>query len=491
MPYFPIDPPPGVVRTGAEYKVRGRYYDANLIRWVNGALQPIGGWLQHSLTPVTGRPRAMHSWRDNTGVPWLAVGTESNLFAMTRDGAMFDITPSGFTAGRPDATTGAGYGAGDYGDGLYGTPRDSAYSILPASVWSLDNYGQDLVGVMADDGYIYLWELDTGTPADVLTDAPTASSLVVTAEHIIMAFGAGGDPRLIKWCDIDDPTDWAEAVDNYARQQTLHTDGQIMGGININGGTLVFTDNEVWIAQFIGQPSVYGFHQRGSGCGLVSLNGVVAAQSSAFWMSNNGFWRYDGYAQPLQCDVQDYVFSDFNNVQASKVFAIHVSQFKEIWWFYPSGSSDEIDRYVVYNYVEGWWSIGSRARLAGLDKGAFPYPMMTGANGHVYDHEYGTERAGIKAYATAGPFEFGEGDKVVHLRKIVPAGQTLGSVQVSFRTRFYPEGDETVSGWYSLTENTDVRITCRQLEVTFRASDSTNDFRVGRFRLEGTLGGLR
>lgn len=481
--YVTLDLPPGVYRTGTEYKSRKRWYSTDLMRWTSGSFEPIGGWVEHSTTTVTGMPRAVIAWKDNGGTPWAVVGTESNLYAMTRSGILTDITPTGFTAGRADAKTGAGYGAGVYGAGVYGASSGTSYSVIPASVWSVDTYGQYFVGVMADDATIYQWQLDVLTEAAKITNSPDASAIVVTAEGIIMALGAGSDPRVVQNCDIDDNTVWTPSVTNYARSQRLQTIGSLMTGMRINGGTLLFTDTDVWLATFIGQPFVYGYERRGQDCGIVSVRGGVSTQSAVFWMGKNSFWTYNGYAEPLACDVQDYVFSDFNQIQASKVSCVHLSAFGEVWWFYCSASSNEIDRYIIFNYREGHWAIGSSlSRLSGVDEGAFLCPMMCGADGYVYDHESGLSH-GAQPTAETGPLEIGEGDNLVMVRQLVPDEKNLGDVQATYFTRIYPMGDETQHGPYTTTENTPVRMTGRQVSVLYVGADNT-DFRIGSMRLE-------
>ncbi|MCR6660723.1 MAG: hypothetical protein NVV72_15765 [Asticcacaulis sp.] len=487
--YYTLDIPPGVVRTGTEYKAKGRFYSTALMRWYSGWFGPIGGWSAHSTSAVTGYGRAIIAWRDDAKSPHAAIGTEQKLYVMSRSGALTDITPVGFTTGRANAETGAGYGSGVYGAGVYGASSGSSYSVLPASVWSLDTYGQYLVGVMAEDGIIYEWQLDTGTPAAAITGAPTANALVVTAEHSIMALGAADNPRLVMNSDVNDETDWTETVTNYARRQELQTSGSLICGLRINGGTLLFTDVDVWLASFIGQPFVYGYEKRGSDCGVVSIRGAVAAQSSVFWMGQNGFWAYDGYARPLPCDVQNYVFGDFNKIQASKVQAFHNSSFGEVWWFYCSAQSNEINRYIIYNYLENHWAIGtSLKRLSAVDRGVFLYPMMVAQNGIVYDQERDFTHSSFTPTAETGPIEIGDGDNLIMVRRVVPDESVLGNVSATFYTRLYPMSAETVLGPYSLSEDTPVRMVARQVSVKFTGVNGS-DFKIGTVRLEGVATG--
>ena len=491
--FLTVDLPPGVVRTGTEYKSRGRFYDCNLWRWWGGTQQPVGGWKRYSQTAVDGAPRAMLSWADDTNGCWAAIGTHTGLWVMSRSGAVHSVLPASpsppFSAGRVDGSGGAGYGALAYNTGLYGKPRPSAFDIIPASVWSLDNWGRMLVGVMGEDGRIWQWDPNTPTASAVTVGAPKAKALVVTGERIMMALGAEDDPRRIDTSDQGDNTVWTETATNYVTTFNLPTAGKIVTARRVNGGTLIFTDVDVWLASFVGQPLVYGYEKRGSGCGAISPGGVAVTDAGAFWMGGNGFWSYNGFTAPLVCDVQDYVFSGINPLQVSKVTAVHNSAFGEVWWFYCSASAKENDRYVVYNYREKHWSIGALGRLSGTDRGVFANPMMMGSDNYVYGHEIGFDHGGLAPYATTGPFELASGDQLMQVQRIVPDAQTLGAVGVSFTARDYPASGAIVKGPYALSGKTDVRFTARSVEMTLTGADNS-DFRVGSFRLDSrTMGG--
>jgi hypothetical protein len=484
MAYVTLDIPPGLYRTGTDYKSKGRWLNANLWRWFSGEQRPVGGWVRKSIGSLSGAPRAMIAWKSNAGKLWGAVGTHSRLYAMTSGGYLYDITPAGFAAGRPDATTGGAYGDGPYGRGDYGRGQNTSDAVTAdASVWSLDTWGEDLVGVMAEDGRLWQWTLNPTAAATAIANAPSATAVVVTAERIMMALGAGGDPRQVAWSDREDNSSWAEGVTNYAGRFTLQTTGKAMCGRRVSGGTLILTDSDAWLATFLGQPLVYGFTKVGAQCGIVSRGAIVTTDVQAFWMSSNGFWAFNGYCEPLSCEVHDYVFSNINTTQFSKVTAVHVSAFDEIWWFYPSAAATENDRYVVYNYRENHWNFGNLTRLCGIDKGPFAYPMMCDDAGNAWDHENGVDHGGITPFAESGPLELGQGERTLMVRKIVPDVNSLGEVTVSFTTHLYPNDAPVAVGSYAISAQTDARFSARSVSVRLNGADQA-DFRVGSFRFE-------
>jgi len=350
-----------------------------------------------------------------------------------------------------------------------------------------------LVACSSTDGKLYEWQLGFATPtiAAAIANAPTGNKAVmVTADRILFALGAGGNPRKVQWCDQENNTDWTPSTSNLAGDYELTTPGTLLAGKRVKGINLLFTDVDVHTAQYVGAPFVYGFEKAGSGCGLISAQSVAAIDTAAIWMSKSGFWIYDGYAKPLPSDVGDYVFQNINYAQSSKIYAVHNSQFGEIWWYYPSAASNENDSYVTFNYRENHWAIGTLARTAGSHAGVYTNPLMVSVDGYVYEHEVGFAYDGATIYAESGPVQIGNGDNIMSVRQVVPDEQTLGEAVVSFATRFYPTGDESSYGPYSAANPTSVRFAGRQISMKVTGAVLA-DWRVGVMRLEAVPMGKR
>jgi hypothetical protein len=247
---------------------------------------------------------------------------------------------------------------------------------------------------------------------------------------------------------------------------------------------------DVHTATYIGPPFIYSFERVGNGCGVISKQAVAATDNACIWMSGSGFWIYDGFVKPLKSDVSDYVFSNMNTTQSSKVYCVHNSTYGEIWWFYPSSASNEVDSYVSYNYRENHWAIGTLARTCGTDRGIFNNPIMVSSDGYVYEHEIGFAYDGQTLFAESGPVELGVGDRTMSLTGLVPDEKTAGDVQVRFSTKFYPNSTEYNYGPYSMSNPTSVRISGRQVAAKIEGVRLT-DWRVGTIRFDGKLGSIR
>ena len=243
---------------------------------------------------------------------------------------------------------------------------------------------------------------------------------------------------------------------------------------------------------YLGPPYVYGIDQVGTSCGLAAHLAYATVDAGVYWMGLNSFFAYTGNnVQELPCDVADYVFSDINRAQISKTFAMPLQGFGEIFWFYPSASSTENDRYVVYNFVENTWYIGQLARTAGADAGAFVLPMMCDpADKKIYEHEVSFAYSGLTPFAETGPIMLGSGENVASVTEMLPDEKTQGDVTATFKTRFAPNGTERTYGPYSMSNPTSLRFTGRQMRMRLTGARLA-DWRVGINRLDVVAGGRR
>ncbi|WP_425061855.1 hypothetical protein [Roseovarius confluentis] len=455
-------------------------------------MRPIGGWREFKATGITNPVRGMLGWVENDGSRWVAAGSSDELHVVSTSGTVTDITPSGFTSGLVRSAINTGYGGGTYGTGTYGTPRDDATTYDEAAVWSLDTWGEYLVGCCRSDGKLYEWQLDTGTAAAAISNAPTSCvGLVATEERFLFALGASGNRRLVAWCDQEDNTTWTPAATNQAGDFPLQTSGEIMQGVRTRGQTLILTNVDAHTATFVGGNTVYSFERIGEACGVISRLGCCVAEGSAFWMGQRSFFQYTGGgAEPLESEVADEVFTNMNRAQASLIWSVTNSLFGEIWWFYPSASSIEVDSYVVYNYRAGHWATGSIDRTAGFDRGTWRYPMWIDSTGDLYEQEYAFAHGGETPFVESGPVLLGAGDRVMVCKNLYPDEETQGEVQGTFKTRFYPNGTEREYGPYDMTNPTSIRFTGRQVRMRLE-STGPQDWRVGTMRIDADAGGER
>jgi hypothetical protein len=501
--YLPLALPPGIYRNGTVYQSRGRWYDASLVRFFSGTIGPVGGWTElvddagAALAALDGIARGVFAFRGESANLFLALGTTTKLYLFS-GGVLRDITPVGFTAATSEDSAPSGafglYGEGAYGTGAFGVGASTS-TIVETSNWHLDNFGNYLAGVSTTDHKLYVWEGNVANPAIEVsgTGFPEhVDGCVVTPEGFLVALGWSGgaaNVRGVAWASQRTYTTWEAALTNSAGDFDLATSGRLLAGRRTRNETLLWTDVDLHVMSYIGGPLVYRFAQAGDKCGAVSPRSPVVVDTRAMWMGNNGFFAYDGFVKQVECEVQDYVFGDFNESQKTKVWGMSLAEFGEVWWFYPSSNSTEVDRYVVFNYIEGHWTIGQLARTAGTDAGPLTHPVLVDPSGVTYEHEQPTGRPTDAIfgpeplpYVESGPVQIGEGERLYSLLQLIADERTLGDVTVTLYASNYPNEAETESGPHGMSTPVSLRVNARALRLRLTQDVDTN-WRVGQFRL--------
>lgn len=401
-------------------------------------------------------------------------------------------------SGNADALQANGWGAGPFGSGTWGTPRSATIDSGAVRLWSLDNWGEELIACVRQGG-VYDWKPSSGPTvrAAAIPGAPTQVlvALVGMPERHLICFGCnqGGvfDPMLVAWSDVEDYTTWTATANNSAGSFRLAAGNGIVGVLPISQEILVFTESNVYAMRFLGLPYVYGFVQvEADHTGLIGQNAAVTAGNGlVFWMGLDSFWTYSGAARPLPCDVWDDVFGNMNRLQAAKITAGSNAAFNEVWWFYPSADSTENDSLVIFNYVNNTWSLGALGRTAWLDLDILPNPTAATATGVIYSHEVGTDAddAPLPASVTSGFMMMSDGDELSFVDQVIPDfSDQAGNVQVTVMAKKYPNDEAFRSkGPFVMAKGTrflSPRVRGRQLALTFASNGLGAFWRLGAVR---------
>lgn len=504
MALLPITPVAGIVTNGTEYSQKGRWTNGDLVRFQNGNLRPIGGWEKIKPTALTGTPTAMYAYSDNAGNQILAVGTRQKVYVLTRN-TWYDITPSGFVT---DASTDPlGYGAYNYDVEDYGDARSQSGLLFNTHSFSFDNFGEFLIFCSSSDGKIYQWRPHgggTNTPdaaGTAITNAPTGNlGVVVTNERHVVALGAGGDPRKISWCSREDLTNWTAKATNTAGDLQVPTGGRVIGAVKWKTDVIIFTDTGIARMFYAGNPFVYGIQDAGTNCKAISTRSIASSGDFLSWVGENAIFLFDGRVQEIPCDVHDYIFDDMNYGYRKTIAGGHNSNFNEFIWFFPSTDSIKPDKYIIWNYAEKAWSVGSMDRGCWIDQGIWDYPIACDNAGFVYQHESTTLNNSANLgtavpFAESGPIELGNGDRYMQCNQIIPDSEanSLPGVVLSFKGKFTPLGPTTDFGSFTFDSSdgyTDARFSARQVQMTV-TGDTDQTFEVGNIRLDLKARGKR
>ena len=313
---------------------------------------------------------------------------------------------------------------------------------------------------IADSAGTLINASSTGTAVyiSLIVDIPTIvnSFTVSDTSRFILAFGCNDygsatlNPMLIRWSNQDDPYNWTPSITNQAGSLTVSHGSEIITTIQTRQEIVVFTDSAVYSLQYLGPPFVWATQILGDNVSIIGSNAATIASGIIYWMGVDKFYVYDGRVQTLNCDLRRYIFHDFNQLQNEQVFCGTNEGFNEIWWFYCSANSTQIDKYVIYNYVEHAWSYGTMARTAWIDSGLRNYPVAATLDKNLVNHEDGIDdnmtatTAPISSYISSSEFDIGDGHNFGFVWRVLPDLTFSNSVNSS--TNANPQVTMTLYG---------------------------------------------
>ena len=400
-------------------------------------------------------------------------------------------------AGFESSIFGLGWGAGTWSQSTWSTARSTSSFLLEARIWTLDKWGEDFIA-SPTNGKIYVWDTSGGTGARAAiahSNAPTVNNSIMVSpenQHLVSLgsqVGSNEEPMLIKWSSSEDYTAWTATSTNTAGSKRLNLGSEIVCGVKGSKEILVFTDTHVYSMFFTGPPLIFSFSPVAHNGGIRGKNAAKEYNGVVYWMGEKNFYFYNGNVNVLNCDVWAKIFDDSNYTQRAKTIAAVNSNFGEVWWFYVSADSEEIDRYVVFSAVEKHWTFGELSRTCYVgDSSLFPRPFAT-SNGYLYDHEVGVDDDGSAMSSSLSSYdmEIGDGDEMAHVSILLPDFKVLtGSINVQMKAKRYAQSTEERDGEIvnvtSTTEFINPRIKGRQISLHFTTTDAGDDWRLGTTR---------
>ena len=419
--------------------------------------------------------------------------------------------------------------------------------VTAPGLWSLDNLGNKLIATI-NGGESFEWDSNpTGannTRATIITGAPTASafSLVSTPDRHLIFFGtettigtkSTQDPMFIRFSSQEDINTYTPTATNTAGTQRLADGSKLVGAIRGRDAIYIWTDTALFIMRFVGPPFTFSFQQVGTNCGLIGQNAAVEVDGTAYWMSENGFFRYTGKLESLPCLVEDHVFDDINTTPKQHINAGLNNLFGEVMWFYPNSGSGVVNRMVAYNYLDSSperpvWTTGTLARTAWEDSAIFGKPHATeydssaetadtdvnyvhgntdGASTY-YEHETGLNQvkggqtSAIAANIESGSFDIGrqglagDGEFMMKIRRVLPdfLAQT-GDARVTLNLRDFPNQTKASSSLGPFTINSsstkiDTRARAREISLKVENTSTGQFWKLGTFRIDFQPDGRR
>ena len=416
-------------------------------------------------------------------------------------------------------TFGFGWGTGTWNALAWNEPRTTSNVTLDMQLWSINNWGEDLI-ITEKNGSTYLWNESDGMSdnrATIIANAPTTSTLsVVSTEtrHLILmgtettiGDASTQDKMFIRFSDQEDFNSFAPNTTNSAGSQRIAGGSEIRCAKPAKGTILIWTDTTMNSMSFIGPPFIFGFRQLGNDCGTVGLNSAIVVDDIAYWMSDGQFFRYAGAVQEIPCSVLNHVFNNINKTQYAQVYAAQNSDFSEIIWYYCSADSDLNDKYVIYNYLENSWYFGNMDRTTYIDNGVEQNPLaseylsnstantftqingLTSGRSLIYRHESGVDADGsaLSAFIESGDGDIADGETFSFINKVIPDFQNMeGNAIITLKTRDYPNDTRTTGEAVTVNSSTrfyNTRTRGRQSSLKIENDGLGDNWRFGTIRI--------
>ena len=484
---------------------------------------------EYQIDLVTGTNTYTITAKDTTGATLTANSSDSGNGGSATDAAYQ------LNSGLDFFVQSTGWGVDTWGAGGWGSST-SLTASNQLRLWTHDNFGENLI-INPRGGGIFRWVEDNGTNTRALELSgvsganlvPTVGLQVITSEtdrHLIV-LGADPisgssrtgsvDPMLVAFSDQENELQFEPLATNTAGSLRLSSGSAIVGGLKARQEILIWTDTSVYSMNFIGPPLTFAINLINEGAGLIGPKAATNTPRGVFFMSKKGFYYYNGSVQKLPCSVQDFVFSDLDESQAFKCFAGLNEEFSEVWFFYPSIADNEreISRYVIYNYEENSWSVGTLERYSWLAAGVLDKPVAGGEASSVkfiYQHETGfnnDDSAMDGVFVESGDLDVGDGENFVFLKKILPdilfvndvGTSPNGAVNVVVKRRDFNNQTLSTDSTTQITSSStfgSLRSRTRQFVLRFESDDDNTEsdrkdykWRLGSTRVDIQPSGRR
>jgi hypothetical protein len=407
------------------------------------------------------------------------------------------------------AVQGLGYGAGVYNAGT-STTGERAWNeaatesdiVFRNTQWSIDNWGEDIVACRRE-GRIYYWDTSEGqnVRAALISASPTTTNYITVSpndRHLIALgtteAGTGNyQPMLVRWSDQNDYNNFTPSVSSTSGENLLTDGTEIVGAVRSRNAINVWTDNSLWLMQFVGPPFTFRFQQMGTNCGLAGPHSGIDYDGRAVWMGRDNFYAFDGQVRNLDCTVRRYIFDRLNMNQLDKIYAGVNSEFKEVIWLYPSneGANEECDSYVIWSPDENYWTYGTAIWTTWDDKVAFDNVLTTGNNSYIFDNEptgiFTGDGAALTSYIESADFDIEDGDVLMFMDRIIPDFTINdGTISVDITGQSFPTNSAVTKGPFSISKTTqkvDFRLRGRQAKIKVSCDSQGTSWRYGSVRL--------
>lgn len=282
------------------------------------------------------------------------------------------------------AANGSAYLLAGTNTNLYRLGANGAWTSLVGALsinnrWQFAQFGNYVIAV--NGSATREVNLTTGV-ATALASAPTATSICVVGDHVVLG-QPGSAINSVKWSAFADHTGWTDAT-NQAGSQPMQTGGAVMGLAGGEYGVILQRQRIVRMQRTGDDEAPFEFIEISANYGCASSATVAIAGRTVFFYSDRGFMALDDgqVLRPIGSEKVDRTFASL--VEREKLEGMYSAidpQNKLVFWGVP-GTPGTL---WIYNFELDRWSTAELnfrgifpgyTTSTGLDDLAVTYPNL-------------------------------------------------------------------------------------------------------------------
>jgi hypothetical protein len=386
----------------------------------------------------------------------IQVTLEINAVSGATGGGAVVMLAKQVAAGVRNQSLLSGYGAGQYGSGLFGVDKFSTTEQRYPRITSFDSFGRGVIFCLGDytagDGQkIYSWNGNREVAPVVVTNAPTDANWVRVINNAAVAL-CGNKIKISKigFLDVWDVLDGAEIVpiQRATRLISVHPVGEKSG--------IVFSP-EPYLLRY-SPSSGWDAVELGASFAIAAPNAACKMGDGLIWYGADGnFYYFDGGA--VQTIVNDqngeFVRERINDGAIWTTFMMSDPKHNQAYLYYPANGSANPDEYVIINpsamtrggkpsFFNGFMVRTSAQQPSSLDSKFF----MTSED-VVWSH-FANAPVTFTWSAKTAFFFAGGGTNRVKLNNLIPDNFQAGTINVTVYGLETPQGNEINYGTFQI-----------------------------------------
>lgn len=241
------------------------------------------------------------------------------------------------------------------------TTVGAGYALAAENRWEFTRYGNQVFATAVTNDLQFM-TMSAGSSFAAVGGAPPRFRHIAVVKNFLVGAGTDNDPQRVQWSALDNPQSWTVAATTMADFQDLLGPGGWNQGIIVGlagADAVIVQERAVWRMMYVGIPLIFQIDSVESARGAIASGSIVQSAGYAFYLSEDGFYRFDGTtSEPIGNGKIDAFFSaNVDNSRYDAITAVADVDRALVMWSFVSGASTIPDHIIVHNWSTGEWSL--------------------------------------------------------------------------------------------------------------------------------------